>query len=50
MVWVSRENRRLAVEWLTNALVIKAIGIILIVSGKSVCGPFFHLNLTITNP
>ena len=40
----------LAIEGVANALVIKAIGIILIVSGKSVCGPFFHLNLTIINP
>jgi hypothetical protein len=44
MVWVSRENRRLAVEWLTNALVIKAIGIILIVSDKPVSGTLPHPN------
>ena len=46
MVWVSRENGRLAIEWLTNALVIKAIGIILIVSDKPVSGSPPHLNPT----
>ena len=46
MVWVSRENRRLAIKWLTNALVIKAIGIILIVSDKPASGSLPHPNPT----